>query len=152
MEDLGKAAGRLCSDAAFTLVGPSLVTEESHLLCSPPQNSVRGCLSRVTDAGHWVGVCPGVQLQRPTWVRHNPQAGLHQEWRRYFAFDFSFSLLIESPLGDARTLLAGFRILRLFLNFSRSEFPYFQIDDWLIWRLNENEHLRSGTKASVGTV
>ena len=58
MDDLGKAAGRLCSDAVFTLAGPSLVTEESHLLCSPTQNSMRGYLSRVTDAGHWVGGLP----------------------------------------------------------------------------------------------
>lgn len=81
MEDLGKAARSSAQMQDFPLLRAwGLVTEESHMLCSTCGNLGEKGLS-VTDLQPLVGVCPGVQLLRPTWVRDNTQAGLHQEWR-----------------------------------------------------------------------
>lgn len=149
MEDLGKAAGRLCSDAVFTPVGLSLVTEDSLR-----RTSWGGYLSRVTDAGHWVGGLPrgSVTKAHLGQILSQPSSWPPPGMKEIFCLCLFFVFTYWKPLGDAPTLLAGFKILRMFLNFSRSKFPYFQIDDWLIWRLSENVHLRSGTKASVGMV
>lgn len=118
MEDLGKAARRLCSDAVFT--SRPGVWSQRRATCFVPLRgtSWKGCLSRVTDAGHWVGVCPGVQLLRPTWVRDNTQAGLHQEWSGdIFTFDFSFLSLLKAHLEMPQHYWLVLRFLECFLTF-----------------------------------